>query len=297
MKKAWSARTAFIITFLAPTILLYGLLVLLPLAQTLQLSLYRWRGVSKNRTFVGLENFHRLASDDAFLKALKNSLVLIGICGPILIFLGVGVAHILDRDTRMGRFARAIYLFPQVISLVVVAILWSFIYNPSFGLLQGALNVAGLHGWVKPWLGDPATALPAVAAAFVWYALGFYGMLFSAGLKAIPEELKEAAELDGAVGLRRFWRVTWPLLWSIKKVASTYIVINVLNTFALVFLMTRGGPDRATDTLLTYLYEKGFSDFRFGDASAIGVANLVLALGLAGILAVVFRRDPTEARK
>ena len=297
MRRAKLECGLFVASFLAPTLLLYGLFVIVPLLQVLQLSLYRWRGVSQHRTFVGLENFHRLASDEIFFKAIKNSFLLIGICGPILILAGVAVAHLLNSESRISRFARAIYLFPQVISLVVVAVLWSFIYNPSFGLLDAVLKLIGMGNSIRPWLGDPATALPAVAVSFIWDALGFYGMLFAAGLKGIPEEIREAAELDGAVGLKRFWKVTWPLLWSIKKVASTYIVINVLNTFALVYLMTHGGPDRATDTLLTYLYEKGFSDFRFGDASAIGVANLVLALGMAGILALVFRKDPTEARR
>lgn len=296
MKRGRLERSVFIASFLAPSVLLYAIFVVIPVLQVLQLSMYRWRGVSQNRTFVGFENFARLAGDGVFRKTVGNSLLFIGMAGPILIFAGVAVAHLLDSNTRVGKLARAIYLFPQVISLVVVAILWTFIYNPSFGLLQGLLKAVGLSSWVRPWLGDPALALPSVVIAFIWYALGFYGMLFSAGLKGIPEEIREAAELDGAIGLRRFFKVTWPLLWSIKKIASTYIVINVLNTFALVFLMTRGGPDRATDTLLTYLYEKGFSDFRFGDASAIGVANLILALLLTGALSWIFRRDPTEVK-
>jgi N-acetylglucosamine transport system permease protein len=289
-------RTAFIVAFLSPAVILYGLFVILPLIQSFVLSLYRWRGVSANRRFIGTANFEKLFADEIFWRALKNNLWLLGFAGIALVGLGVLIAHGVHSGTRMGRGLRSIYLFPQVISMVVVAVLWMFLYNPSFGLLDASLRAVGLERWAKPWLGDPSSALPAVGVAFVWYALGFYIMLFAAGLQAVPKEVTEAAELDGSSGLHRFRRITWPMLWAIKRIAIVYIVINVMNVFALVYVMTEGGPDRATETMLTYLYKQGFKNFEFGYATAIAVANFVVAMALAFIVMAAFRRNPESTR-
>ena len=289
-------RGWFIAVFLAPATLIYGLFVVYPLLQSFGISLFRWRGVSQRKTFIGAENFTKLATDDAFLKALHNKLVLLFVGGFATIALAVALAHGLQGAGKVARTLRGIILFPQIISLVVVAVLWMFLFNPGFGLLTSGLKAIGLGGWVHTWIGEPKTALGSVGVAFVWYAVGFYTMLFAAGLRALPAEVQEAAELDGAAGLRRFWYVTWPMLWSVKRVAITHFTIAVMNVFALVFLMTRGGPDRATETLLTYLYQSAFIHSEFGYATAIAVVNFVLVMVLAGGIMFWFRRDPQEAR-
>lgn len=290
------SRGRFIVGFLAPAVLLYALFVVLPLIQAFALSLYRWRGVSAKRTFVGVENFDRLWGDSVFWQALRNNLWVLVVGGIALISVGVAIAVAMKGSGRIGKVLRGVYLFPQVISLVVVAILWQFLYNPSFGLVDTGLKRIGLPTPEKGWLGDSNLALPAVTVAFLWYALGFYIMLFAAGIQQIPEEVDEAAELDGAFGWRKFWGVTWPMLWSVKRVAATYVVINVMNIFALVYLMTAGGPDRKTEVLLTYLYEQAFKNTQYGYATAIAVANFIVAMGLAGILAFIFRKNPEGAR-
>lgn len=289
-------RTWFIIAFLAPACLLYGLFVVYPLAQSFVMSAYRWRGVSQHKTFIGLQNFEGLLHDDAFLRSLKNACWLLVVGGLAITVLAIAIAHGMQGAGRGSKLLRSVYLFPQVISLVVVAILWSFIFNPSFGLLTSGLKALHLDAWVRPWLGSSHTALPAVGVAFLWYSLGFYIMLFSAGLRSIPTEVTEAAELDGSTGLNRFRTITWPLLWSIKRISTIYIVINVLNVFALVYLMTQGGPDRATEVPLTYLYEQAFTDHQFGYATALASVNFVLAMVLAGVVLLVFRRNPEAAR-
>lgn len=289
-------RNLFIASFLAPAVAFYGLFVVYPLAQAFALSMYRWRGVSSKKTFVGLDNFQRLWNDEVFWRALKNNLWLLGFAGCSLILLGIALAHGMQTKGRISKLLRSVYLFPQVISMVIVAVLWMFLYNPSFGLVDAGLHAIHVPTPENGWLGDASLALPAVAIAFIWYALGFYVMLFSAGLNGIAAEVYEAAELDGAKGLYRFWKVTWPLLWSIRKVAVVYVAINVMNIFALPFLMTRGGPDRATETLLTYLYEQGFTNFQFGYATALAVANFIIVMGISGLLLFLFRKNPEGAR-
>jgi len=290
------SRSLFIVAFLSPAILLYGGFVVYPLIQAFQLSLYRWRGVSQNRKFVGAENYQKLIHDDVFWKALQHNLWLLVVGGICIFVLGLLIASAMQKDSRLVRATRAVVLFPQVISLVVVAILWMFMYNPSFGLLNATLNGVHLSGWAHAWLGESKTALPAVTVAFLWYAIGFYVMLFGAGMKGISEEVNEAAELDGSHGFHKFRTITWPLLWSVKRVAAVYVVVNVMNVFALVFLMTQGGPDRHTEVMLTYLYEQAFSNNQFGYAAALAVANFIVAMLLSfGILAWM-RRDPQAAR-
>lgn len=290
------SRSLFIAAFLSPAVLLYGVFVILPLIQAFQLSFYRWRGVSVLRKFVGLENYGKLIHDDVFVKALEHNLWLLIVGGLLLFVLGLAIANAMHRDTFVVRMTRAVVLFPQVISLAVVAIIWMFLYDPAFGLINSTLKAIHLTPLIHEWLGESHTALPAVTVTFLWYAIGFYVMLFGAGMKAIPEEVVEAAELDGSAGFHKFRKITWPLLWSTKRVAAVYVIVNVMNVFALVFLMTNGGPDRHTEVMLTYLYEQAFTDSQFGYAAALAVANFIIAMLLSlGIMAWM-RRDPTEAR-
>lgn len=289
-------RTGFIVAFLAPAALLYGSLVCVPLVQAFLLSTYSFRGVSSNRKYVGLDNYSRLANDEVYKQALKNNLWLLVFAGIVVMIVGLLLAHAAQGSSRTAKALRAVYLFPQVISMVVVAIIWQFLYNPSFGVVDALFRFFGLPIPKDGWLGDPNTALPSVGVAFIWYVAGFYIMLFAAGIKNVPEEIYEAAELDGSSGWHRFKKVTWPLLWSVKRIAFSYIAINVLNVFALVFVMTAGGPDRRTETILTYLYEAGFKNYQFGYASAIAVANFVVAMVISLGVLWWFRRDPEGVR-
>lgn len=288
-------RAAFIVTFLAPAVLLYGVFVVYPLIQAFGLSLYRWKGVSGRRKFVGLDNYQDLVHDDVFWKALQNNLWLMVVGGLVIMVLALLLAHAMQSNSKAIRTLRGLYLFPQVISLVVVAIIWQFLYNPQYGLITTGISGLGVKGYDQP-LAKSSQALVAVGIAFVWYALGFYIMLFSAGLKQIPEEVNEAAELDGSSGLHRFRTVTWPMLWSVKRISAIYVVINVLNIFALVYLMTKGGPNRATETMLTYLYEQAFTNSKYGYGTTIAAANFMIAMILAVILMFVFRKNPEGER-
>jgi N-acetylglucosamine transport system permease protein len=285
-------RTAFIISFLAPAVILYGVFVILPLFQAFAFSTYRWRGISAKKTFVGTENYVRLAHDDVFLRAVRNNLTLLVVGGLAIIIISVAVAHALQSEKPTMKFLRGLVLFPQMVSLVAVAILWMFLYNPQFGLFVGLKKALHLDSW----LGDPHAALPSVGVTFVWYALGFTIMLFSAGLRSLPTEVIEASELDGATGMTRFWRVTWPMLWSVKRVAIVNLTITVMNVFALVYLMTQGGPDRATEVMLTYLYQNAFVNSQFGYATAIAVANFVIIMILSVSIFFFSRRNPEVSR-
>lgn len=288
-------RPLFIVTFLAPAVILYGVFLLYPLAQSFVIAFYKWSGLSDKREFIGFENFRKLAEDDYYLKALGNNAWMLVVALISLLTLGIGVAHLLQRKDRLSNVMRGLFLFPHVMSIIAAAILWYYVYSPRGGLLNAVLGLDDDRA--VSWLANSATALPAVTVTFVWWALGFYVMLFSAGLRNIGTEINEAAELDGAQGWRRFTKITWPLLWSVKRVAVIYVVINVVNTFGIVNLMTNGGnPDRATEVLLTYLYEVGVQASKYGMGTAIAVTTFAMVLVMTGIVMLVFRKNPTEAR-
>ena len=285
----------FIASFLAPAVILYVWFVIIPLFQAFQLSAYRWRGVSPNRTFVGADNFRQLFADTIFWKSIQNNgLLLIG-AGIATLALGVLLAKATLGSGRLAAGVRSFYLFPQIVSLVVVAILWQFLLHPTIGIINGFLEAVGQPR--VTWLGQSSTALPSVGAALVWYLLGFYVLLFSAGLKQIPAEVGEAAELDGAAGWKRFFSIEWPMLWSVKRIATTYLTISVLNVFALVWVMTEGGPDSATEVALTYLYRQYDKNFQFGYATTIATVNFAIAMALGLGIMWYFRRDPSESKR
>jgi N-acetylglucosamine transport system permease protein len=296
MPRKKRAHTLFIGAFLLPATLLYGLFVVWPVAQAFAFSLYRWRGVSEQKTFIGLENFTRLFADPIFWQALKHNFQILFGASTVLLILSLALAHAMQSGGWAERALRSVYLFPQVISLVAVSILWMFIYNPTFGIVNGALRDVRMGEYATAWLGTPSTALPAVGVTYIWHGLGFYIMLFSAGLRTIPDEVYEAATLDGAGGLLRFFRITLPLLWAVMRVALIYLVINAFNLFALVFLMTDGGPDRSSEVLLTYLYEQAMKNSNFGFATALAVVNFLVVMALSGMVLGLMRRDPQEGR-
>ncbi|MCH8979788.1 MAG: sugar ABC transporter permease [Armatimonadetes bacterium] len=297
-----TARGRFAMFYLAPALLMYGFFVLWPLVNAFRLSMFRFTGLSEKMKFVGFDNFNRLIQSDNFYQSLKNNVWLLVFSLTVIMVLAMLIGHATQDDTRFGRFLRAVYLFPHVISLVVVAMLWKFIYAPSLGFIQPTLQrwnieVPGID-YALGILGSSTSALPAVGVSFVWYMLGFYIMVLAAGIRSIPDDIKEAAELDGATGMFRFWKITWPLIWSVRRIVVLHLVIAVMNTFALVRLMTDGGPDGATEVTLTYLYKRGFSpDSFYGEATAIGVVNFLVAMALAGVVILLFRRDPVESRR
>lgn len=295
----WGA-VGFVATLLAPGLLLYGLLVLWPMAQSFYVALHRWRGVSGSMTFVGLENFAGLPSDEKFRQAFSHNLTFFLLVAASVLTLSLFFANALSRPKTgpnrlpAGDFFRALFLFPNVVSIVAVSTLWMFLYNPNWGLLNAFLKLVGPESWALTWLGDKRTVLPAVAASYVWYVLGFYILLFRAGIQNIPAEVNEAALIDGASPQQLFWRVTFPLLNVIVRLAVIYLIINSMNIFALVWIMappeSTGG---ATQVMLTYLYQEGFVNSNFGKATAIGAANFLIVMTVTLVLQRLWK--PREA--
>ena len=281
--------------FLAPAVALYAVFFLFPMAQAFWVALFQWRGVSMNSDFVGIDNFRKLLTQDPiFWQSLGHNVVFLVTSLVIVLPLALFLAVMLSRKTRGSHTYRAIYLFPNVISVVAVAVLWSFVYHPTFGILNSLLKTIGTGGLVKGWLGEPGTALPCVVVTSIWYSLGFYIVLLLAGVQNVPRSYYEAAWIDGAGGWQAFRHITIPLIWEVLKLAVIYLVIHSLNVFGLVWVMTEGGPSNHTDTVLTYLYRLAFIESNFGYATALGVVVFVVIFCVTLGFNRLMRRETVE---
>jgi N-acetylglucosamine transport system permease protein len=283
-------RWRFLVGALTPALVLHAIFVLSPYGQAFYLALTDWTGVAGGAHFVGAANFARLGGDALFLDAVRNNAIMLAVVPAATIGLGLFLASMLHRGGRGGRTGvrgsgayQIVFFFPQLLSLVVIAVLWSFVYNPNTGLLNSGLRAVGLGGLATSWLAEPHFALACVMAVLVWSSVGFYVVLFSAAIDAVPKELYEAATLDGAGGWVTFRRVTLPLVRESVQVAFVYLGITALDGFAVVNVMTvgPGGPDGATEVIGMSLYRNAFTFGKFGYASAMGVALFFATLTLA----------------
>lgn len=263
-----------------PALVLYLLFVVGPALAAAVVSLFQWDGVGAAR-FVGLANYGRaLAGDPIFLRSFANNIVYIGI--TLLVELGFGMAFAAALQARLplAGFWRALFFSPMVLSMVVVGLLFSFVFNPDMGLLNRALRAAGLGSWERAWLGDDRTALAAVSLVSGWRYAGFYMALFAAGLARIPREVLEAGRLDGAGERALFTRVTLPQLAPVTAVALLLCVTGGFQAFDLFFVMTDGGPFHSTEVPALWMIKKAFNRQSLGYGSALGV---ILAAVVAGV--------------
>ncbi len=286
-----------IIPFLAPALILYTVFVLYPYASAVRNSFYLWRGVSANKTFIGLDNYRKLWDDDNFRTALTHNGQMLIVLPLFTISIAMLFATLFvqgGKGVRGAGFYRVVYFFPQVMSVVIVGVLWQYIYNPNSGILNEALRAVGLGSLARSWLGDASYALWAVAAVVIWQSVGFYMVLFVAGMQSIPFDFYEAARLDGASRFAQYKDITVPLMWENIRVAVIYIAIAALDLFTIVQVMTEGKPNRSSDVVARFMYEQAFTNSQFGYASAIGVVLLILTFILAMIMLVLSRRDRLE---
>lgn len=263
--------------FLLPSALIIGVFVLYPIARSLWMSLHDWSMFRLVHPFVGLANYAELAGDPRFWNALRNTAVFTVATVPLQVGIGLALAVALSRASWWSVFLRSVYFFPVISSFATMAIVWRFLLSADVGPTASWLRAAGLQP-LDP-LHSTALALPAVIMVGLWKNIGFTMVILLAALQDVPESLKEAAVLDGASRWRRFVHVTIPSIRHALLFTSVIAVIASLQVFDQVYVMTRGGPLFKTETLVTYMYEQGFSQYRSGYAAAIAwVLFLVIML-------------------
>lgn len=280
--------------FLTPALVLIAVFFVLPVLAALVLSLtdfdvYAIADPSTAR-FVGLQNYRNLVHNPVFWTALKNTFYFVLVGGPLSVATSLGAALLVDaRLTRWKGFFRSAFFAPVVTTLVAVAIVWRFLYHPTYGPIDQLLAWLGI-GRID-WLGNPHWAMPAIIILAVWKNFGYNMLIFLAGLQAIPAELHDAAELDGAGWWSRFRHITLPMLAPTFLFVGIVTMIGYFQLFAEPYVMTQGGPLRSTVSVVLFMYEEGFRWWRIGNAAAI--AFILFAIMLVATL-VQFRLRARE---
>jgi raffinose/stachyose/melibiose transport system permease protein len=268
-------------------LVLYVAFMVYPIFWTVFISFFEWSGIQLGAMiFQGLRNYLNLFSTPLFYSVLKNTGILMIFSVFVRIPIGVVLALLLLKPFRGHRFFRSVYFFPVVISSASIALMFSLIYSPSMGIINITLNRIGLGNLRRIWLGDPSVVMYAAIAPMTWQYIGLMMLLSLTGFQSIPEEILEAAEMDGAAGWRRLWYVMLPLNWDAIQVCVIVSVIGSLRSFDHVYILTGGGPNHASEILGIYLYKEAFTVFHFGFASSI--ATFILIVGF--LFSVVFKR-------
>ncbi|MCW5952427.1 MAG: sugar ABC transporter permease [Propionibacteriaceae bacterium] len=260
------------------------------------MSLYKWSGFSGNQRFVGLDNFRVLLEDAQFIRAFQNTVLLLVIVTIVTMGLGLVLAGLMSRVHVRGRSAyRFILYIPNVLSIVVIAAMFSAIYDQQVGLINGTLQLLSLDSWQLVWLGDQDVVIFAIAIAMVWQSVGYYMVMYMAGMANIPESLYEASALDGATGVRQFFSITLPLIWTNIRTTLTFFIMSSVNlSFVLVTAMTGGGPDGASEVLLSYMYKQAYTNSTYGYGMAIGVVIFTFSFVLSLAVSRVTKRESLQ---
>jgi raffinose/stachyose/melibiose transport system permease protein len=276
----------YAILFIAPGLAVYLIFMVYPFLNTIYLSLTNWNGVDPDKDFIGLANYTRMLGDGVALKAFSNNViwVIIGTIAPVAI--GLFQALLVWTSGHGTLFFRTIFFLPFILPLVVVGLVWQWIYNPLFGIINTALDSVGLEGLSRGWLADPHTALYAVLIAAIWGASGFCFLILHASLQNVDMSTVEASMIDGANWFQRAWNIIIPQIAPQLTMVTTVTLIGGFSVFDLIFVMTGAGPGHASEVLATYTYKAAFQQNEAGYGSAL--AMLITALSL--VSAVIFVR-------
>ncbi|WP_280737659.1 MULTISPECIES: sugar ABC transporter permease [unclassified Enterococcus] len=273
-------NTLMAYTFILPNFLGFFVFTLIPVAFSLVLAFMSWDSFSTPE-FVGLKNFAKMLQDETFWISLKNTfLYTIGVV-PLTLICSLGLAILLNKKIRGMKFFRTAFFFPYVTSLVAIAVVWNMLFHPTMGPINQFLKlfIENPPGWTS----SSDWALTAIVIVSVWRGMGYYMILYLAGLQGIPRELYEAASMDGANKWKQFANVTLPSLRSTTFFVTIMLVINCFKIFDLVQVMTAGGPGRATNVLVYQIYNEAFVKFNFGYASAIAMVLFIIVLTITVI--------------
>jgi multiple sugar transport system permease protein len=275
--------------FLSPTLIIFGIFVLFPVFFSFFLSFHKWNMFSSGATFIGLENYRQIIENPEFWSVLKNTAVYTIGTVPLNMILSLIVAFYLNKKLAGKKFLRTMFFAPVIMSSVAAAVIWRWVYEPNFGLLNTILGWFGVPA--INWLNEPTAAMFALIVMGVWKTFGVNMVLFSAGLQGIPGHYYEAAEIDGAGRLSKFWYITIPLLSPTTFFVLVMSIIGSFQVFDTVYVLTSGGPLGTTKVLVFYLYEHAFKFFEMGYASAVAYLMFAIVFTLTMLQTRYLRRS------
>jgi N-acetylglucosamine transport system permease protein len=288
------AKKRFIAACIAPALLLVLVFMAYPTLNVFIMSLYKWGGLSRNKTFVGLNNFILLTKDTNFIRSLQNTLMIIVLVTMVTLSIAMIFASILVREKIKGQnFFRIVFYIPNILSVVVISSIFSAIYDPSMGLLNGLFRAIKGENFVNiQWLGNQKIVLYAIIVAMIWQAVGYYKVMYMASMSSIPAHLYEAADIEGASKVRQFFSITLPLVWDTVRTTLTFYVISSINlSFLFVKVMTSGGPDGASNVILNYMYNQAYTNSSYGYGMSIGVVIFLFSFLLSLLVNKLTKRE------
>jgi len=282
-KKAQPLPVLFICISVLPAVILTLMFTIWPTVQALYLSFTNATSLGLNNKFVGLDNYIYMFHDKSFIQALINTAKLMAVVPVITIFCSLVLAFVLNQcKLKEMVLYRTLFYFPNIVSLTVVGIIWSFVFHPNVGIINKILGAVGLESLQRSWLGDSKTALWCIAFTLLWQAAGYYMVMHIAAMDGISPEIYESATLDGASAWRKLVSITMPLMKDIIGITFVLALSGTINlSFVLSQVMTGGGPNGASSVLLQYMYTQGFVNGNFGYAMAITVFTLAISVALS----------------
>ena len=282
-KKAQPLPILFICISVLPAVILTLMFTIWPTAQALYLSFNNATSLGLNNKFVALDNYIYMFHDKSFIQALINTAKLMAVVPVITIFCSLVLAFVLNQcKLKEMVLYRTLFYFPNIVSLTVVGIIWSFVFHPNVGIINKILGAVGLESLQRSWLGDSKTALWCIAFTLLWQAAGYYMVMHIAAMDGISPEIYESATLDGASAWRKLVSITMPLMKDIIGITFVLALSGTINlSFVLSQVMTGGGPNGASSVLLQYMYTQGFVNGNFGYAMAITVFTLAISVALS----------------
>lgn len=290
------SRSIFISVCILPALIMFIVFMVIPTIEVFRMSLYRWGGLSNTKSFVGFENFKVLWNDMDFIQSFQNSIFLIVVVAIVTIFFALVFAAILTKEDIIGdNFFRVVFYIPNILSIVVIAGIFSAVFAPESGLLNSVFDIFNLESIKQMWLGNQDIVIYSLAGALVWQAIGYYMVMYMSSMASIPASYYEAASLEGAGRLKQFTSITLPLIWTNIRTTLAFYIISTINlSFLLVKAMTGGGPDGSTEVFLSYMYSQAYGNSTYGYGMAIGVVVFIFSFTLAAIISFVTKREPLE---
>ena len=296
MKANYRSRVGVFCLFCLPLLAMYILFSFVPLIKTFYYSITDWSGYG-DFNYIGFENFTKVFKDAKFWSAMYNNVKFFFVGGIIVFGLALLCAALITQSRlRESKYYRIILYMPNILSGVVIAVLWKFIFSPNFGLLNSLLENIGLASWCRNWLGTKETAFGAVMAVWTWAGFGYYMLLMIAAIEGVPTTYLEAAEIDGANAIQRFIHIVLPMVMNMVRTCLVFFTMNAFTgIYVLVKFMTGGGPSGKTEVIISYIYQTAFGKSKFGLSAAQSVVVCILVGALIMIMLKVTKpKDELE---
>lgn len=283
-----------ILSFILPALIIYIGIVMIPIVNSVYYSFFRWN-ILDTQKFTGLNNFINLFTKDAiFIKSMKNTFLLmfwsLVIQTPLAILLAIAISN----RIKGKRYFKTVFFLPNILSSVAIGLLWTFVYNPEFGIINRFLPYVGLGRFTRLWLADEKTVMGSVIATICWQFVGYHMIIYLAAIENIPQDLKEAALIDGVSQGKMILYIILPLIKPIIGIDTVLMATGSLRFFDLIYVMTNGGPNHASEVIASYMYYKSFRDYQYGYGSAISVVLLALCLIITFFLKKIFQSEEIE---